>query len=94
MYALVGTFSEGNDIRAIIFTLLFLSMSTFIFVVMLVIAWHWEIMGAILFIACALLAIVTGESWVISAILFLEGGLFLLGWLYAERSFRKYMEMK
>jgi hypothetical protein len=98
MSALVGGFSEGvsegADIGETILGLLVLSISIFIFVAILVIAWHWEIIGATLFIALALFAIATGQSWVISAILSLVGGLFLLGWMYEERSLQKYKDTK
>ena len=86
MFAL-DVFSEGYGIGETILALLIHLVPTFLVVIALVIAWRWEMVGAIMFIALALFYIVSsgGESWVISAPLFLVGVLFLLNWIYRQR---------
>jgi hypothetical protein len=56
-------------------------------VLALVIAWRWEMIGAIMFIALALFYMVSsrGGSWIISAPLFLVGALFLADWIYRKK---------
>jgi hypothetical protein len=77
-------FSEGYGFGETILALLIHLVPTYLVVIALVIAWRWERVGAILFIALALFYLVTsrGESWIISGPLFLVGVLFLLNWTY------------
>ena len=86
MFAL-DVFSEGYGFGETILALLIHLVPTFIVIISLVIAWRWEWVGAILFIAVAFLFLVSsgGESWVISGPLFLIGILFLFNWIYSEQ---------
>lgn len=86
MFAL-DVFSEGYGIGETILALLIHLVPTFLVVIVLVIAWRWEMVGAIMFIVLALFYIVSsgGESWIISAPLFLVGILFLLNWIYRKK---------
>jgi len=83
MFAL-DVFSEGYGFGETILALLIHLVPTYLVVIALVIAWRWERVGAILFIALALFYLITsrGESWIISGPLFLVGVLFLLNWTY------------
>ena len=80
----LDVFSEGYGFGETILALLIHLVPTYIVVISLVIAWRWEWVGAILFIALALFYLVSsgGESWVISGPLFLVGALFLFNWIY------------
>lgn len=80
----LDVFSESYGFGETILALLIHLVPTFIVVISLVIAWRWEWVGAILFIAVALFFLVSsgGESWVISGPLFLVGVLFLFNWIY------------
>ena len=83
MFAL-DVFSEGYGFGETILALLIHLIPTILIVIALVIAWRWEGVGAILFIALALFYLVTsrGESWIISGPLFLIGALFLFNWIF------------
>ena len=83
MFAL-DVFSEGYGFGETILALLVHLVPTYVVVIALVIAWLWEGVGAILFIALALFYLVTsrGESWLISGPLFLVGVLFVFNWIY------------
>ena len=85
MFAL-DVFSEGYGFGETILALLIHLVPTYIVVIALVIAWRWEWVGAILFIALALFYLVwSGRfdwSLVISGPLFLVGILFLFNWIY------------
>jgi hypothetical protein len=83
MFAL-DVFSEGYGFGETILALLIHLIPTYVVVIALIIAWRWEGVGAILFIASALFYLVMsrGESWVISGPLFLVGVLFVFNWLY------------
>ena len=76
----LDVFSEGYGFAETILALLIHLIPTYLVAIALVIAWRWERVGAILFIALALFNLVTsrGESWIISGPLFLIGVLFLL----------------
>ena len=86
MFAL-DVFSEGYGFGETILALLIHLVPTFIVIISLVIAWRWEWVGAILFIAVAFFFLVSsgGESRVISGPLFLIGILFLFNWIYREQ---------
>ena len=82
-------FSEGFGFWRTILALLIHLVPVYIVVIALVIAWRWEWVGAILFIALALFYLV--GSWgrfhwsaylVISGPLVLLGVLFLFNWIY------------
>ncbi|MEM9905446.1 MAG: hypothetical protein AAF921_10530 [Cyanobacteria bacterium P01_D01_bin.44] len=83
----LDVFSEGYDFGETILALLIHLIPTYLVVISLAIAWRWEWVGSILFIALALFYLATsgGESWVISGPLFLVGLLFLLNWRYRGR---------
>ena len=83
MFAL-DVFSEGYGFGETILALLMHLVPTYLIVIALVIAWRWEGIGAILFIALPLFYLVMskGENWIISGPLFLVGTLFLLNWTY------------
>jgi len=83
MFAL-DVFSEGYGFGETILALLIHLVPTYLVVIALVIAWRWEGVGAISFIALALFYLVMsrGESWIISGPLFLVGVLFLFNWIY------------
>ena len=91
MFAL-DVFSEGYGFGETILALLIHLVPTYIVVISLVIAWRWEWVGAVLFIAFALFYLVW--SWgrfhwsvylVIPGPLVLIGVLFLLNWIYREQ---------
>jgi hypothetical protein len=86
MFAL-DVFSEGNGFGETILALLIHLVPTYLMVIVLVIAWRWEGIGAIFFIFFALFFLVAsrGESWIISGPLFLIGVLFLFNWVYREQ---------
>jgi hypothetical protein len=86
MFAL-DVFSEGYGFGETILALLIHLVPTFLVVIALVIAWRWEMIGAIAFIALALFYLMSGggESWVISGPLFLVGVLFLFNWIYKAK---------
>ena len=83
MFAL-DVFGEGYGFGETILALLIHLVPTFLIIIALVLAWRWEWVGAILFIAVALFFLLSsgGESWVISGPLFLIGVLFLLNWIF------------
>ena len=83
----LDVFSEGYGFEETILALLMHLIPMYLVVVALVIAWRWEGIGAILFIALPLfyLAMSRGESWIISGPLFLVGVLFLFNWLYRTK---------
>jgi hypothetical protein len=86
MFAL-DVFSEGYALGETILALLIHLVPTLIVVISLVIAWRWEWVGAILFIALALFYLISsgGESWIVTGPLFLIGILFLFNWIYRTR---------
>ena len=83
----LDVFSEGYGFGETILALFMHLIPTFIIVIALVIAWRWELAGAILFVAGALFLLISsgGESWIISGPLFLVGALFLLSWKYGTQ---------
>ena len=83
----LDVFSEGYGFGETILALLIHLIPTFLVVIALVIAWRREMVGVILFIALALLYLVSsrGKGWIISGPLFLISGLFLFDWLYRAR---------
>jgi len=85
----LDVFSEGYGFWETILALLIHLVPVYIIVIALVIAWRWEWVGAILFIALALFYLVWSLGrfhWVtyliISGPLFLLGVLFLFNWIY------------
>lgn len=88
MFAL-DVFSEGYGFWETILALLIHLVPTYIVVIALVIAWRWEWVGAILFIALASFYLIGSRrldwSLVISGPLFLIGVLFLFNWIYRAR---------
>ncbi len=83
----LDVFSEGYGLGETVLALLMHLIPTSLVVILLAVAWRWEWVGSILFIALALayLASSSGESWIISGPLFLIGILFLLNWMYRAR---------
>ncbi|EKU96186.1 hypothetical protein Lepto7375DRAFT_0160 [Leptolyngbya sp. PCC 7375] len=83
----LDVFSEGYGVGETILALLIHLMPTYLIVISLAIAWRWEWVGSILFIALALfyLASSGGGSWIISGPLFLIAILFLVNWMYRSR---------
>lgn len=79
----LDVFSEDYSFREAILALLRHLVPTYLVVIVLVIAWRWERVGAILFAALALFFLIAsgGSSWIISGPLFLVGVLFLLNWI-------------
>ena len=86
MFAL-DVFSEGYGFGETILALLIHLVPTFLVVIVLLIAWRWEWVGALLFIVVALFFLLSsgGESWIISGPLFLVGILFLVNWRYSAQ---------
>lgn len=80
----LDVFSEGYGIWEAMLALLIHLIPTYLVVISLAIAWRWEWVGSILFIALSLgyLASTTGGSWIIAGPLFLVGILFLVNWIY------------
>ena len=85
----LDVFSEGYGFWETILALLIHLVPVYIVVIVLVIAWRWEWVGAILFIALALLYLVFswgrfhwGAYLGISGPLVLTGVLFLFNWIY------------
>lgn len=80
----LDVFNEGYSVGETILALLIHLIPTYLVVISLAIAWRWEWVGSILFIALAVfyLASSGGGSWIISAPLLLIGSLFLLNWTY------------
>ena len=83
----LDVFSEGYGIGETLVALLIHLIPTGVVVFALVIAWRWPGVGAIFFIAVAVIFFVTssGESWIISGPLLLIGLLFLLDWIFRVR---------
>jgi len=83
----LDVFSEGYGFGETILALLIHLVPTLIVVIALLIAWRWEWIGAILFIALALFYLISsgGESWIITGPLLLIGILFLFNWIYRTR---------
>ena len=88
----LDVFSEGYGFWETILALLIHLVPVYIVIIVLVIAWRWEWVGAILFIALALLYLVWSRGrfhWsvylVISGTLALVGVLFLFNWIYRSQ---------
>jgi len=83
----LDVFSEGYGFGETILALLMHLIPTYLVVIALAVAWRWEWVGSILFIALAsaYLASSGGGSWIISGPLFLIAILFLVNWLYRAR---------
>lgn len=82
-------FDQGYGLWRTILALLINLVPAYLVIIALVIAWRWEWVGAILFIALAVLYVVWGWGrqslvayFVISGPLILVGGLFLFNWKY------------
>ena len=84
----MDVFSEDYDLGETILALLMHLIPTIMIVFMLVIAWRWEGIGAILFIVLPLLFLIMSrwESWIISGPLLLVGILFLFNWIANNRN--------
>ena len=87
----LDVFSEGYGFGETVLALLIHLIPTSLVVISLAIAWRWEWVGSILFIALALfyLASSGGKSWIISGPLFLIAILFLVNWMYRSRLKRR-----
>jgi hypothetical protein len=86
MFAL-DVFNEGYGYREAILAFLIHLIPTYVIVIVLIVAWRWECVGAIIFITIALFYFILnkGESLVIYGPLFLLGVLFLLNWKYKSQ---------
>jgi hypothetical protein len=84
----LDVFSERYTLGEMILAFLIHLIPTFLVVLALVIAWRWESIGTVLFIALALFygASGRGQSWIIFAPLFLIAALFLVDWIYRKRT--------
>jgi hypothetical protein len=85
----LDVFDEGHSFGTILLALLVHLIPTYIIVVVLIIAWRWEGVGAILFMALAVLYIALAGArfhWAVYATipgpLVLLAILFLLNWIY------------
>ena len=78
----LDVFSEGYGFGETILALLTHLLPAISIIILLIIAWRWERVGAILCISLSLFLLLSsgGESWFISLPLFLTGLLFLLSW--------------
>jgi hypothetical protein len=85
----LDVFSEHSGIWNILFALMMHLIPTFIIVIVLIISWRWEWIGALIFIILSLFYVVW--AWgrfhlvayvTISGPLFLIGILFLMNWFY------------
>ena len=78
----LDVFDEGYSIGETIIALFMHLIPTFIVVIVLLIAWRWERIGAALFIALALLFMLMsrGEGWIIAVPMLILGILFLFDW--------------
>lgn len=83
----LDVFSEGYGMGETLLALLIHLVPTFLILISLIIAWRWERVGVILFIALALFLLVSSgaESWLISGPLFFVGVLFLISWMTQAR---------
>jgi hypothetical protein len=88
----LDVFSEGYGFWETILALLIHLVPTYLVILALIIAWRWEWVGAILFIALGVFYLIL--SWgqfpwvtylVISGPLFLVGILFMLNWAYRSK---------
>jgi hypothetical protein len=86
MFAL-DVFSEGYSFGETIFALIMHLIPTLTIIIMLVLSWRWEGIGAILFIGLPLFYLIMSkwESWIISGPLFVVGVLFLMNWIYSVK---------
>lgn len=84
----LDVFSERYTLGEMILAFLIHLIPTFLVVLALVIAWRWESIGTVLFIALALFYVASGrgQSWIIFAPLFLIAALFLVDWIYRKRT--------
>ncbi len=85
----LDVFSEGYGLWKTIGALLLHLIPTYIMVIVLVIAWRWEWVGAVLFSALGVFYVVwfwgrfpTPVYFIIAGPLFLMGVLFLFNWIY------------
>ena len=78
----LDVFGEGYSVGETIIALFMHLIPTFIVVIALLIAWHWERIGAALFLALALIFLVMseGQGWIIAGPLLVLGALFLFDW--------------
>lgn len=78
----LDVFDESYSIGETIIALFMHLVPTFMVVIVLLIAWRWERIGAALFIALALLFMLMsrGEGWIIAAPMLILGILFLFDW--------------
>lgn len=84
----LDVFGEGYNFWETVLALFMHLIPTAIILLILVIAWRWEQVGGILFIALGLFYLLwdSNQHWsayvIISGSLFVVGGLFLLNWWY------------
>lgn len=78
----LDVFGEGYSASETVMALFMHLIPTFIVVITLIIAWRREKIGAILFMALAVIFLVisNGEGWIIAIPLLLLGALFLFNW--------------
>ena len=80
----LDVFGAGYSIGETILAFLIHLIPTFVVVAALIVAWRWEWIGAILFLAFGIYYLVSshGEGWVIAGPLFLIAVLFLVNWIF------------
>ena len=86
-------FGEGRGFWETVLALLMHLIPCGIFLIVLAMAWRWEWVGAVVFLALGVLYLIFALArqfhWsayvAISGPLFLVGALFLLNWIYRER---------
>ena len=88
----LDVFGEGYDLWQTIGALLLHLIPTYIMVIVLVIAWRWEWVGAVLFSALGVFYVIwfwgrfpTIVYFTIAGPLFLMGVLFLFNWIYGTQ---------
>jgi hypothetical protein len=83
----LDVFGEGYNIGETILALFTHLIPTYLIVIVLVIAWRWEMIGTLLFFALAssLLYMNFGGGWTVSGPLIFIGALFLLNWLFRKQ---------
>lgn len=88
----LDVFDEGYNLWEALVGLLLHLIPTYLVVISLLIAWRWELLGAIVFIALATLYVLWGKGrqdliayYIVSGPLFLIGILFLFNWKFKKQ---------
>lgn len=83
MFAL-DVFQEGYGFwKSLLALVIHLAPFTGLVIVALIVAWRWELVGAILFVCIGILYIVQfGARWKLTAYLLIPGPMFLIGLLF------------